>query len=250
MQPLLFLKESWHVTSKCWCQGWCWTNVRVEESPLRLSLLLRWRAVCRSLCRLHGNGLCHFPYFGDKDRHANRSVQLQMVKWWVSCSASQWLVGLWITSCILPTRLSKSSKHVAGMYCKVPGDCIYFWKSGHADLHQMIPHIVFSDISPHLPTTDPTFIHVHLIPDSAERNDDKLYFFFREKSSEMGQSPVTQSRIGRICLVCTHAQRPVWFDVGTLWTENLCWFGKKTAQRFARRVPCCVWMFAGQKTSV
>uniref|UniRef100_A0A8C6L616 Semaphorin 3F n=1 Tax=Nothobranchius furzeri TaxID=105023 RepID=A0A8C6L616_NOTFU len=47
---------------------------------------------------------------------------------------------------------------------------------------------------------DPTFIHVQLIPDSAERNDDKLYFFFREKSSEMGQTPVTQSRIGRICL--------------------------------------------------
>uniref|UniRef100_A0AAQ4PS64 Sema domain, immunoglobulin domain (Ig), short basic domain, secreted, (semaphorin) 3Fb n=1 Tax=Gasterosteus aculeatus aculeatus TaxID=481459 RepID=A0AAQ4PS64_GASAC len=47
---------------------------------------------------------------------------------------------------------------------------------------------------------DPTFIHVQLIPDSAERNDDKLYFFFREKSSEMGHSPVTQSRIGRICL--------------------------------------------------
>ncbi|XP_051933253.1 semaphorin-3F isoform X2 [Hippocampus zosterae] len=47
---------------------------------------------------------------------------------------------------------------------------------------------------------DPAFVHVHLIPDSAERNDDKLYFFFRETSSEMGQSPVTQSRIGRICL--------------------------------------------------
>uniref|UniRef100_A0A8C5D8I1 Semaphorin-3F-like n=1 Tax=Gouania willdenowi TaxID=441366 RepID=A0A8C5D8I1_GOUWI len=47
---------------------------------------------------------------------------------------------------------------------------------------------------------DPTFVQVHLIPDSAERNDDKLYFFFREKSSEMGQTPVTQSRIGRICL--------------------------------------------------
>ncbi|XP_027858934.1 semaphorin-3F-like isoform X2 [Xiphophorus couchianus] len=47
---------------------------------------------------------------------------------------------------------------------------------------------------------DPTFVQVHLIPDSAERNDDKLYFFFREKSSDMGQSPVTQSRIGRICL--------------------------------------------------
>ncbi|KAF3856213.1 hypothetical protein F7725_016936 [Dissostichus mawsoni] len=47
---------------------------------------------------------------------------------------------------------------------------------------------------------DPTFIHAHLIPDSAEKNDDKLYFFFREKASEMGQSPMTQSRIGRICL--------------------------------------------------
>uniref|UniRef100_A0A6Q2YGA0 Semaphorin-3C n=1 Tax=Esox lucius TaxID=8010 RepID=A0A6Q2YGA0_ESOLU len=47
---------------------------------------------------------------------------------------------------------------------------------------------------------DPSFIHVQLIPDSAERNDDKLYFFFREKSAEMGQSPLTQARIGRICL--------------------------------------------------
>ncbi|XP_042622599.1 semaphorin-3F-like [Cyprinus carpio] len=47
---------------------------------------------------------------------------------------------------------------------------------------------------------DPSFVHVHLIPDSNEKNDDKLYFFFREKSSEMGQSPKLQSRIGRICL--------------------------------------------------
>ncbi|XP_027858829.1 sema domain, immunoglobulin domain (Ig), short basic domain, secreted, (semaphorin) 3Fa isoform X1 [Xiphophorus couchianus] len=47
---------------------------------------------------------------------------------------------------------------------------------------------------------DPTFVHAHLIPDSAEQNDDKLYFFFREKASEVGQSPMTQSRIGRICL--------------------------------------------------
>lgn len=44
-------------------------------------------------------------------------------------------------------------------------------------------------------------MHVHLIPDSAEKNDDKLYFFFREKSLEMGQSPKSESRIGRICLV-------------------------------------------------
>ncbi|XP_048873421.1 semaphorin-3F-like isoform X1 [Brienomyrus brachyistius] len=47
---------------------------------------------------------------------------------------------------------------------------------------------------------EPSFVHAHLIPDSAEKNDDKLYFFFREKASEMGQSPVSQSRIGRICL--------------------------------------------------
>uniref|UniRef100_A0A673FUP3 Semaphorin-3F-like n=1 Tax=Sinocyclocheilus rhinocerous TaxID=307959 RepID=A0A673FUP3_9TELE len=47
---------------------------------------------------------------------------------------------------------------------------------------------------------DPSFVRVHLIPDSNEKNDDKLYFFFREKSSEMGQSPKSQSRIGRICL--------------------------------------------------
>lgn len=52
-----------------------------------------------------------------------------------------------------------------------------------------------------LPPPDPTFIHAHLIPDSGEKNDDKLYFFFREKASEVGQSPMTQSRIGRICLV-------------------------------------------------
>ncbi|XP_048111619.1 semaphorin-3F-like isoform X1 [Alosa alosa] len=47
---------------------------------------------------------------------------------------------------------------------------------------------------------DPTFVDVQLIPDSAERNDDKLYFFFREKASELGQSPKTQATIARICL--------------------------------------------------
>ncbi|XP_060621729.2 semaphorin-3F isoform X1 [Anolis sagrei] len=47
---------------------------------------------------------------------------------------------------------------------------------------------------------DPAFVHAQLIPDSAERNDDKLYFFFREKSTDSPQSPVVYSRIGRICL--------------------------------------------------
>lgn len=48
---------------------------------------------------------------------------------------------------------------------------------------------------------DPSFIHAELIPDSAERNDDKLYFFFRERSTEAPQSPAVYARIGRICLV-------------------------------------------------
>uniref|UniRef100_A0A452GPY8 Sema domain-containing protein n=1 Tax=Gopherus agassizii TaxID=38772 RepID=A0A452GPY8_9SAUR len=47
---------------------------------------------------------------------------------------------------------------------------------------------------------DPAFVHTQLIPDSAERNDDKLYFFFREKSADAPQSPAVYSRIGRICL--------------------------------------------------
>uniref|UniRef100_A0AAA9U165 Semaphorin 3F n=1 Tax=Bos taurus TaxID=9913 RepID=A0AAA9U165_BOVIN len=47
---------------------------------------------------------------------------------------------------------------------------------------------------------DPSFIHAELIPDSAERNDDKLYFFFRERSIEAPQSPAVYARIGRICL--------------------------------------------------
>lgn len=55
---------------------------------------------------------------------------------------------------------------------------------------------------PH-PSADPSFIHAELIPDSAERNDDKLYFFFRERSAEAPQSPAVYARIGRICLVGT-----------------------------------------------
>ncbi|XP_078517379.1 semaphorin-3F isoform X2 [Lissotriton helveticus] len=47
---------------------------------------------------------------------------------------------------------------------------------------------------------DPAFVHAKLIPDSAEKNDDKLYFFFREKSADAPQSPTVFSRIGRICL--------------------------------------------------
>lgn len=86
--------------------------------------------------------------------------------------------------------------------------------------------------SPPLLPTDPTFIHVQLIPDSAERNDDKLYFFFREKSSEMGHSPVTQSRIGRICLVCTQSGVCLFLGVkrkpATIWKAG-CRLPRKTS---------------------
>ncbi|KFV06602.1 Semaphorin-3F, partial [Pterocles gutturalis] len=47
---------------------------------------------------------------------------------------------------------------------------------------------------------DPAFVRAQLIPDSSERNDDKLYFFFREKSADAPLSPGVYSRIGRICL--------------------------------------------------
>lgn len=50
---------------------------------------------------------------------------------------------------------------------------------------------------------EPVFVQIQQIPDSAERNDDKLYFFFREKSldSSGGASPSILARVGRVCLV-------------------------------------------------
>lgn len=49
---------------------------------------------------------------------------------------------------------------------------------------------------------EPVFVQIQQIPDSAERNDDKLYFFFREKSldSNNGASPSVLARVGRVCL--------------------------------------------------
>lgn len=54
---------------------------------------------------------------------------------------------------------------------------------------------------------DPAFVRAQLIPDSSERNDDKLYFFFREKSADAPLSPGVYSRIGRICLVGVAEER-------------------------------------------
>uniref|UniRef100_A0A665V1T1 Semaphorin-3F-like n=1 Tax=Echeneis naucrates TaxID=173247 RepID=A0A665V1T1_ECHNA len=49
---------------------------------------------------------------------------------------------------------------------------------------------------------EPVFVRIQQIPDSAERNDDKLYFFFRERSldSSGGASPSVLARVGRVCL--------------------------------------------------
>uniref|UniRef100_A0A673HNJ0 Semaphorin-3F-like n=1 Tax=Sinocyclocheilus rhinocerous TaxID=307959 RepID=A0A673HNJ0_9TELE len=49
---------------------------------------------------------------------------------------------------------------------------------------------------------EPVFVHMKQIPDSSEKNDDKLYFFFREKSldSGVGASPSVLARVGRVCL--------------------------------------------------
>lgn len=118
-----FWKESW-LPRWCWCRAWCWTNGTIKEST-RFSLLFRWWAVCRCLCRLHGNRLCHFPDFGDQDRHADGSVQLQMVKWWVSVHP--------LHDCCYSGRAS----HML-LACEDAGVYICFWKPGDADLHQTI----------------------------------------------------------------------------------------------------------------
>lgn len=111
-----FRKESWHADLQIDVGAKGGAGLMSKSRNLtQFSLFLRWWTVCWRLCRLHGNRLCHFPYFGDKNCHANRSVQLQVVKWWVSCLTSEWLLGLWNSSCSLPTRLLKSSKHAVGM---------------------------------------------------------------------------------------------------------------------------------------
>ncbi|XP_035377801.1 sema domain, immunoglobulin domain (Ig), short basic domain, secreted, (semaphorin) 3Ga isoform X2 [Electrophorus electricus] len=49
---------------------------------------------------------------------------------------------------------------------------------------------------------EPVFIQIAQIPDSSEKNDDKLYFFFREKSLDTAGTSSTSmlARVGRVCL--------------------------------------------------
>ncbi len=57
--------------------------------------------------------------------------------------------------------------------------------------------------NPFISPSEPVFIKIQKIPDSAEKNDDKLYFFFREKSLDAsgGSAPSILARVGRVCLV-------------------------------------------------
>ncbi|XP_048346255.1 semaphorin-3F-like isoform X2 [Sphaerodactylus townsendi] len=54
---------------------------------------------------------------------------------------------------------------------------------------------------------DPVFLHAHVIPDSSDHNDDKLYFFFREKALEGAVGPAVLARVGRVCLNDDGGQR-------------------------------------------
>ncbi|KAL7988212.1 hypothetical protein Chor_007131 [Crotalus horridus] len=47
---------------------------------------------------------------------------------------------------------------------------------------------------------DPVFLQAHVIPDSSDHSDDKLYFFFREKALEGAVGPAVLARVGRVCL--------------------------------------------------
>lgn len=49
---------------------------------------------------------------------------------------------------------------------------------------------------------DPKFIAAHLIPDNADRDNDKVYFFFTEKAVEAGdREGAIHTRVGRVCAV-------------------------------------------------
>ncbi|XP_053870836.1 semaphorin-3F-like isoform X1 [Malaclemys terrapin pileata] len=54
---------------------------------------------------------------------------------------------------------------------------------------------------------DPVFLRAHVVPDSSERSDDKLYFFFRERALEGTVGPGVLARVGRVCLNDDGGQR-------------------------------------------
>lgn len=62
--------------------------------------------------------------------------------------------------------------------------------------------IVFTHSSLPSCVPDPKFIAAHLIPDNADRDNDKVYFFFTEKAVEAGdRESAIHTRVGRVCTV-------------------------------------------------
>lgn len=54
----------------------------------------------------------------------------------------------------------------------------------------------------HSVPSDPKFIAAHLIPDNDDRDNNKVYFFFTEKASEVGdREGAIHTRVGRVCAV-------------------------------------------------
>ncbi|XP_073723899.1 sema domain, immunoglobulin domain (Ig), short basic domain, secreted, (semaphorin) 3bl [Misgurnus anguillicaudatus] len=57
---------------------------------------------------------------------------------------------------------------------------------------------------------EPRFVAAHLIPDSADRDDDKIYFFFTERAAETAERDdegAIHTRIGRVCANDVGGQR-------------------------------------------
>ncbi|XP_051759725.1 sema domain, immunoglobulin domain (Ig), short basic domain, secreted, (semaphorin) 3bl [Ctenopharyngodon idella] len=57
---------------------------------------------------------------------------------------------------------------------------------------------------------EPRFVAAHLIPDSADRDDDKIYFFFTERATETAERDdegAIHTRIGRLCANDVGGQR-------------------------------------------
>lgn len=58
--------------------------------------------------------------------------------------------------------------------------------------------------------SEPRFVAAHLIPDSGDKEDDKVYFFFTERVSEAGEregEAAIHTRIGRVCAVSVHIRQ-------------------------------------------
>lgn len=65
---------------------------------------------------------------------------------------------------------------------------------------KLFSHTGHSSLPSSLP--DPKFIAAHLIPDNADRDNDKVYFFFTEKAVEAGdREGAIHTHVGRVCAV-------------------------------------------------